>query len=269
LPFGPGFATQRGMRRFIYDEPVTGFAVWSRRIALMALVVAGYAFVLVRGGAQDVRGLVTAGAAVALASLAGLAALVALVRIWQHGLKGVALATQALVLVGLLMALPSFYVLRALTLPLLNDVTTDIDNPPEFSRSRAALAAREGRVPPSVDASIRERQRLGYPAIVPVLLDQPADEAFDLARKAALALGWQVIEATPPGGRTGAGRIEATQRTTILRFTDDITIRIRPRAEGTRIDLRSASRIGSHDLGANARRIQRFADEIQLQANSR
>ncbi len=257
------------MRRFIYDEPVTAFAVWGRRIALMALVVAGYAVVLVRGGAQDLRGLVTVGAALSLAAIAGLAAVIALMRIWQHGLKGVAMAAQALVLVALLLALPAFYMLRALTLPALNDVTTDIENPPEFSRSRAALAAREGRVPPSVEVSVREKQRLGYPAIVPILLEQPAEEAFDLARKSALVLGWQVIEATPPGGRTGAGRIEAMQRTTILRFTDDITIRIRPRAEGTRIDLRSASRIGRHDLGTNARRIQRFADEIQFQSNLR
>lgn len=257
------------MRRFIYDEPVTRFAVWSRRIALLALVVAGYAVLMLRSGVQDWRGAVTVGSALALVALAGLVALVAMVLIWRNGYKGVGMAAQTLVVVSLMLAVPAFYVIRGLTLPQINDVTTDLENPPEFSRSRAALAAREGRVPSSADAATRERQRQGYPAISPILLEQSAEEAYDLSRKAAIAIGWQIIESTAPGGRTGAGRIEAIQRTTFLRFTDDITIRIRPRAEGSRIDLRSASRIGTHDLGANARRIGRFAAEIAAQEAAR
>lgn len=231
-------------------------------MAGLSLIVAGYTVLLLRGGAQDWRGAVTAGAALSLISLAGLLALVAMVRIWRNGFKGVAIAAQALALVLALLALPAYYAIRALTLPQLTDITTDIENPPEFSRSRAALAAREGRVPPPVDAATRERQRLGYPGIAPILLDLPAEEAFDLARRAAIQLGWQVIETTAPGGRTGAGRIEATQASLVLRLTDDITLRIRPRAEGSRIDLRSASRVGPHDLGSNATRINRFAAEI-------
>ncbi|MGL4729838.1 MAG: DUF1499 domain-containing protein, partial [Bosea sp. (in: a-proteobacteria)] len=76
------------MRRFIYDEPVTGFAVWSRRIAILALIVAGYAVLIVRGGAQDWRGAVTVGTAMALCALAGLLALIAFIRIWRLGHKG-------------------------------------------------------------------------------------------------------------------------------------------------------------------------------------
>ena len=257
------------MRRFIYDEPLTGFAVWSRRVALLAIVVAGYAVLMLRSGMQDWRGAVIIIFSLFLVACAGLLALIAMVRIWRHGFKGVGMAAQTLLLVGLMMLLPGFYVLRSLSLPVLNDVSTDLETPPEFSRSRAALAAREGRVPPVVDAATREKQRLGYPAIVPILLDQPADEAFEMARKAANAIGWQIIETSPPGGRSGAGRIEAVQRTTFLRFTDDITIRIRPRAEGTLIDVRSASRIGRHDFGANASRISRFAAEIMAQENEK
>lgn len=252
------------MRRFIYDEPVTQWAVWSRRIALFALVVLGYAVVLIRGGVQDMRGAALFLAAFALVGLAALAALVAFMRIWRHGLKGVGMAAQALLLVAVMSALPGFYLGRALFLPRLNDVSTDIDIPPTFSRSRAALAARDGRVPPDVDRETRERQRAAYPNVTPILLDMTAEEAFDLARRTAHSLGWTIIEQTPPGGRVGTGRIEALQRTTILRFVDDVTIRIRPHAEGARIDLRSASRLGQHDLGANARRIRRFADELQL-----
>ena len=52
-------------------------------------------------------------------------------------------------------------------------------------------------------------------------------------------------------------------------FADDITVRIKPRAQGTRIDVRSASRIGRHDFGANAARIVRFLDEVYAQATTR
>jgi uncharacterized protein (DUF1499 family) len=69
-----------------------------------------------------------------------------------------------------------------------------------------------------------------------------------------------------PGGRLGLGRIEAIDRTFLLRIPDDITVRIRPRADGARIDVRSASRIGNHDLGENARRIRRYLDEVSALA---
>jgi uncharacterized protein (DUF1499 family) len=71
-----------------------------------------------------------------------------------------------------------------------------------------------------------------------------------------------VIEAVKPGGRIGLGRLEAIDRTFLLRLPDDVTVRLRPRADGTRIDVRSASRIGTHDLGQNARRIRAYLDEI-------
>ena len=157
----------------------------------------------------------------------------------------------------------------AATRPALADVSTDIDDPPAFSRSQAALTARAGRVPPDIPAARRRLQRQAYPKAVPILLELPADAAFDLARRAALGLGWQVLETARPGGRSGAGRVEAVARGRILRFSEDITIRVRPRVDGSRIDIRSASRLGSHDLGANAARVAAFAGEIELLMDSR
>ncbi|WP_163048777.1 DUF1499 domain-containing protein, partial [Acinetobacter pittii] len=69
---------------------------------------------------------------------------------------------------------------------------------------------------------------------------------------AAVNRRWQIVEAIRPGGRVGNGRIEAVARGLILNRPDDVTVRVRPRADGTRIDVRSASRIGARDLGANA-----------------
>jgi uncharacterized protein (DUF1499 family) len=109
---------------------------------------------------------------------------------------------------------------------------------------------------------MRVLQREAYLQIAPLTLDLPPEEAFELVRRAAANQGWQIIEAVKPGGRIGLGRLEAVDRSLLLRLPDDITVRIRPRADGTRIDIRSASRIGSHDLGTNARRIRSFLEEL-------
>lgn len=78
-----------------------------------------------------------------------------------------------------------------------------------------------------------------------------------------------MLESSRPGGRSGAGRIEAVARSRILRTAEDITIRVRPRADGSRIDIRSASRIGPHDLGVNAARIAAFTEEVELLVDAR
>ena len=89
--------------------------------------------------------------------------------------------------------------------------------------------------------------------------------------KAAAALGWEVVDQVAPGGRRGEGdgRIDAVQRTLIMRFPDDLTIRVRPLAGQTRIDVRSVSRYGRHDFGVNAKRIETFANEMQAQLDAR
>ena len=97
-----------------------------------------------------------------------------------------------------------------------------------------------------------------YPQIAPLTLDLPPDQVYELVRRAAQNRGWDVIESARPGGRVGLGRLDAVDRTFLLRLADDVTVRIRPRADGARIDVRSASRLGQHDLGKNAERIQRF-----------
>ena len=141
-------------------------------------------------------------------------------------------------------------------------MTTDTDNPPAFSRSRLAFAARDGRYPPDPGPQARERQKAAYPQIAPLSLDIGADQAFDIARKAAVNRKWQIVEAIRPGGRIGNGRIEAVARSLVLNRPDDVTVRVRPRADGARIDVRSASRIGARDFGSNADRIRAYLDEV-------
>jgi uncharacterized protein (DUF1499 family) len=70
------------------------------------------------------------------------------------------------------------------------------------------------------------------------------------------------VETNPPGGRTGVGRIEAVDRSLVMGFPADVTVRIRPLATGARIDVRSASRRWPHDFGDNARRVQAYAQAL-------
>jgi hypothetical protein len=180
------------MRRLVIEEPVSRAALWSPRVAAFALVVTVMAVLLIRFERVELGG----GFAALLAGLGlGLAAatlsVLAFVRIWTEGRRGVRSAAWGLLLAATVLAWPGFHVARALTLPALTDVTTDIENPPAFSRSRAVLDARGGRVPPDPSPEEREKQRGAYARIAPLTLDIPPDTAFELVRKAAANRGWR------------------------------------------------------------------------------
>lgn len=251
------------MRRLILEEPFSRPAKWSPMLAWFALAVTVMSVLLIRFSRIDYQsGFVALGAGLAIALLAVGMSFMAFIRIWQEGRRGLGSAIKGLVLAALVLAYPAWFAVKAVTLPQINDITTDTEDPPTFSRSRAALDARGGRMPPDVGPEVREMQREAYVQIAPLTLDLAPAETFALVRKAADNLGWQVVEAVPPGGRIGSGRLEAVDRTFLLKLPDDVTVRVRPRADGTRIDIRSASRIGSHDLGTNAQRIRDFLEEV-------
>lgn len=256
-------------RRLVLQEPVSRAALWSRRLAWFAVLVLALSLLLVRLREPSLEGLAPVAAAYAVVLAALVLAVFAFAGIWRHGYRGVGMAASAS-LICVLLLLPAGYLgYLFATRPALSDVSTDAEDPPGFARSQAALKARAGHVPPDVPPEQRRLQRRAYPKALPLLLDLPAETAFEMAQKAATALGWQVLEATRPGGRSGAGRVEAIARGRALRFAEDITIRIRPRVGGSRIDIRSSSRLGGHDLGANAARIAAFAAEMEQLVESR
>ncbi len=258
------------MRR-LPPEPIPFLAPWSRRLAWLSVGFALLSIVATRfGGIPPANGLRLLGLAILLAVLAAVAAGFAFAAIWRTGAPGTGLAARGLVLALLTLAGPGWMAVAAVRLPPLADVTTDPEDPPAFSRSRAALDARGGHVPPGFD-----RDRFGdwgeaYADLRPILLDAQPDEAMLLAQRAAAALGWRVVDAAAPAGRTATGRIDAVALSLLYRFPDDVTIRIRPGVGETRIDVRSASRVmGKHDFGANARHIRDFTREIETLASQR
>jgi uncharacterized protein (DUF1499 family) len=136
--------------------------------------------------------------------------------------------------------------------PSIHDITTDTTNPPQFVAAVAARAAAGARNPPEYD-NVAAQQRAAFPDIAPLVLNVSADQAFDRALAAARAMGWDILAA-----EKSQGRIEATATTRWFRFKDDVVIRVRPEGAGARIDVRSKSRIGQSDLGANARRVRAY-----------
>jgi uncharacterized protein (DUF1499 family) len=257
------------MRRLVLEQPMSRAAVWSIRSALFAVVVTIYGVMVVRAGQHGAPGLAALGSGFVLALLTLVTALVGGMMIWSRGLKGSRRILLASLISLSLLSAPAYVAYKVISLPMLNDISTDINDAPSFSRSRAALAARNGHVPVERDRASRQPQREAYQRITPIITELPAEEAFEIALKAARNLGWQVIEGSVPGGRSGIGRIDAIATTRVLRFRDDITIRVRPRADGSRVDIRSVSRVGQHDLGTNAARIVAFSDEVQLLLTAR
>jgi uncharacterized protein (DUF1499 family) len=134
--------------------------------------------------------------------------------------------------------------------PPINDITTDLSDPPAFS-SDPADRDRDMEYPADFAAQVRS----AYPDLAPIETDNDPARAVDLALQTAEGLGWEIIQADRDGGT-----ILARQTTAIFRFVDDIVIRVRPQNGGAIVDLRSKSRDGRGDIGANAIRIRAFTE---------
>jgi uncharacterized protein (DUF1499 family) len=141
--------------------------------------------------------------------------------------------------------------------PYIHDITTDTDNPPAFVA--AARLRKEGDHPITYDGpEVAIQQKEAYPDLAPLITSAPADRVFEAAESTLLAMGLTLSDADP-----SAGRIEATQKSFWYGFTDDVVVRIAQTPEGTRVDVRSKSRVGRSDLGQNAKRISTFLTRLR------
>jgi uncharacterized protein (DUF1499 family) len=257
------------MRRLIVEEPISRAAVWSARTAVFAVATALVSIGFARFGGDATGALSVFGAALGLAILAALLAAAAAVVIWRTGRRGVAPAAVGFALAAALLADPAYLTAKAFTLPVLNDVTTDFDSPPSFMISAKARAARGGGAPPPNPAN-EAIQRAAYPRVQPLMVDLEAAQAYQMSLRIVKDLGWRIVDANPPNLRgDGVAHIDATDRSPVFGFVSDIAIRIRPLANQTRIDMRSLSRVGRHDFGANARRIEKFIASAQESVQAR
>jgi uncharacterized protein (DUF1499 family) len=243
------------------DDPMSRLAVWARRFAFFSLVATVLSIIVVRSGFLEiVPSLMTFGGALVFAALAILVGLAAFVTIWKDGLDGLGHAVLAIFIGALLLAFPAYLAIKAYKLPQIFDITTDPIDPPRFE-AIARVRPRNANTIIYAGLYAAEQQRRAYPNIEPLLVTVPPKAAFDAALAIANKRRWRVVDTRDPTP-TREGRIEAVARTPVMGFRDDIVIRVRPAPDGARVDVRSASRYGRHDLGTNAARIRSLLDDI-------
>lgn len=142
-------------------------------------------------------------------------------------------------------------------LPYIHDISTDTEAPPQFVA--AARLRKEGDHPVAYDGpEVAAQQRSAYPDIAPLITRMPHDQVFEAARQTLEDMGLQITDADP-----AQGRLEASHTSFWYGFTDDLVVRIADTAQGTRVDVRSKSRVGRSDLGQNAKRVREVLTRLK------
>ena len=152
---------------------------------------------------------------------------------------------------------PLSHYAQARRVPAIHDITTDTEHPPAF----VALAAARAAAPNGLayaGAAVAAAQQQAYPDIVPALVPLPPAPLLTQVARVAHEAGWEIVAVEPQ-----QGRLEATDTSLLFGFTDDIVIRITPHERGSRLDIRSMSRVGRSDVGVNAQRIRRFLTRLK------
>ncbi len=229
-------------------------ARWSFKLALIGAGLLAVAVIGHRLGVMDFRialfGLV---GGAALGMLAAFAGVIGMIVARKEKAPGKSSVWVGLIL-GLLVTSPVLMTIYAASsVPPIHDITTDLKNPPEFVAMLVVRGISDNPLDRKDPTDLATLQQAAYPGLVPMLIDQDASQVFDQVHALVTARGWEVVSASAQ-----QGRIEATATTPIMGFKDDIVIRIRGESGGTMVDMRSVSRVGKSDLGANAKRIEEF-----------
>lgn len=185
---------------------------------------------------------------------------------WGRALIALLVPTLALGFVVSVMA-------KARTIPPIHDVSTNIQDPPQYTPSviAARAAIDGGNTVSSMTApvamlkgkSVGDVGQAAYPDIKTLTLAMPAAEAIGLTASAAKAQGLKVVTVD-----AAAGRVEAVAESFWFGFKDDVAIRVRPdsAAGSSVVDIRSTSRVGVGDLGANAKRVRGLLAALKARA---
>ena len=231
--------------------PLTGLLLGLVSLGTVLVAAIGYR----QGWWHFLKGLQIAEWAVYAAALGLVVSLVGLARLRRQrravvtGLLGVLLALPVL---G--MALHWEYATR--TYPPINDISTDTVDPPEFWDMPNPMAY--------PGEAVAQQQRAGYPDMAPLTLPQAPAEVFEAALQLVQARGWSLVASDAE-----EGRIEAVATSRLFGFADEVTIRIVPEGSGSRVDMRSRSRLGKVDRGTNARRIRNWLADLKQSITTR
>ena len=236
-------------------------ARWARRIAVFFLQLLILTAILHRffdlGTPAAINLIIVCVVGLALAVLI---AVVSLIRIWFGGQTGAGNDFAAIV-VGLIgLALPTYFLSQSFMLPDLTDIQTSPEDPLQYTVLLEQRPPDANPLGPQTAEQV-QLQAEAYEDIGPIEVDRSAGAVFTVVIEAVKQLGWTVVVNEAPG-ESGVGRIEATDSSLIMGFTDDVVVRVKGDDTSAVIDIRSASRYGRSDLGANAERIRAFEEEV-------
>lgn len=147
------------------------------------------------------------------------------------------------------LALAGYWLHAGLTHPAINDIATDPAQPLVFRAMPVVV--------PYPGETFASRQRVAYPQVKPLLLEVAPALAYRAAIDLLHERGWTLVAED-----TTELRIEATTRSRIFRFTDEVVLQVTPLPDGARVDMRSRSRVGRSDFGVNAARIEGFLQAL-------
>ncbi|MGH1351550.1 MAG: DUF1499 domain-containing protein [Methyloligellaceae bacterium] len=238
-------------------------AVWSRKVTTASFVLLLLTVILHRfASLHTPAALALMGVVIIGALFAVLLATWSLKQIWDKGIDGAGRAFVSIALATVILAGPAYYLPKYITLPAINDVTTDFNAPPNYEvlAQKRSIWANPVIYPGETFAL---KQQTAYPHIQPMVLERSVKEAYDLVKDAVTRLGWKVVANQAPERGGASGWIEATHKTLIMGYVDDVVVRVSGDDEGARIDVRSSSRFGKHDFGNNAQRIDSLFFEVR------
>jgi hypothetical protein len=253
------------MTRTIYapDQPPSVLARWASRLALFFAVVLPIAVFLHRlFGLPTPVALNIAAACFAGAAIVLVMSLVAGLDIWVTGRQGAARIVVATLVACMLLAIPAGLAITSRKYPMINDITTDMKDPPDISDTEIARGPGSNPVAYPADR-FATLQQTNYPDIKTLVVPRSSEETFELVLQAIAKLKLRSTYEAPPDEEPGApGIVELVDRTTVIGFADDVAVRIVGDENSSRVDVRSASRFGKSDFGRNAERIRSILKEI-------
>ena len=191
-------------------------------------------------------------AAAVLATLASFLGVIAYI----VSLRKQLLAERPTLLIGIFLGVVVLAILgtqysAASSVPPIHNISTDTENPPQFDKIVAIRSAAQANPLAYDAAALAPQQTAAYPWVKPLTLMAPVDEVVDRAEAVMRDMGLEIVSVNKT-----LGLVEATATTFWFGFKDDVAVRVQPSDDGgTRVDVRSVSRVGQSDLGANAARI--------------
>lgn len=239
-------------RSLFMTAPVVGFGLAVIALVLLAAAPFGwraglwsYGFSLQKLLPYAGYAAVAGGIISALALIFGRSAL---------GGRGIVMAVIGIVVGAGVAGVPLYWNHVRTGVPPINDITTDMSNPPTYSAAILAARKAEDSNPVTYDAKTAAQQKKAYPDIAAVILPLHPSDAFTKALAAAKSMtGWTIVDSDP-----AAGLIDASQSSRWMGFTDDVAIRVAKDEDGSRVDIRSHSRHGRGDFGVNAARVRAY-----------